>query len=236
MRVRGSVMPRGAFSIESLPNKEGYVRVRFYENARPYTEETDMGTSSGWEYDEYTLEILHTDTLSEEIDNQYERYLEQAKLKELYAQPYDPARDKQLREHVDASVSATSIAFVTLAESGGIDDVTAGEHAELFGAWAPDVKYEAGNLRQYNGRLWRCVQAHTSQADWTPDVAVSLWAKAADPAEEWPVWSQPVGAHDVYTEGDKVSHNGKHWTSSVDGNVWEPGVYGWTESETEKGG
>ena len=67
-------------------------------------------------------------------------------------------------------------------------------------------------------------------ADWTPDTAVSLWSVAADPAEEWPAWSQPVGAHDAYAAGDKVSHNGKHWTSSVDNNVWEPGVYGWTEA------
>ena len=46
--------------------------------------------------------------------------------------------------------------------------------------------------------------------------------------------SQPVGAHDAYAKGDKVSHNGKHWTSNVDSNVdsnvWETGVYGWTEA------
>ena len=52
---------------------------------------------------------------------------------------------------------------------------------------------------------------------------------SADPAEEWPEWSQPVGAHDAYNAGDKVSHNGKHWTSAMDGNVWEPGTYGWDE-------
>ena len=42
-------------------------------------------------------------------------------------------------------------------------------------------------------------------------------------------WSQPIGAHDAYSKNAKVSHNGKHWTSSVDSNVWEPGVYGWEE-------
>lgn len=39
-----------------------------------------------------------------------------------------------------------------------------------------------------------------------------------------------VGAHDAYAAGDKVSHGGKHWTSTADANVWEPGVYGWTEA------
>lgn len=123
----------------------------------------------------------------------------------------------------------SSIVFVALAESGDIDPVTAGEHADIFSPWEPDVKYEVGNLRQYDSQLWRCIQAHRSQADWTPDIAVSQWARAADPAEEWPEWSQPIGAADAYNEGDKVRHNGKHWISTVNANVWEPGVYGWTE-------
>ena len=126
-------------------------------------------------------------------------------------------------------VSALSVTFVALAESGGLDEVTASEHAELFAPWAYPVAYTAGQLRRYNGTLYKCVQAHTSQADWTPDTAVSLWIVAADPAEEWPAWSQPIGAHDAYAKGDKVSHNGKPWASNVDSNVWEPGVYGWTE-------
>ena len=53
------------------------------------------------------------------------------------------------------------------------------------------------------------------------------------PAEEWPEWSQPLGAHDAYSKGAKVSHNGKHWISDLDANVWEPGQYGWTEAPAE---
>ena len=108
--------------------------------------------------------------------------------------------------------------------------MTAGEHAELFSSWEPNVNYAAGNLRKYGGQLYRCILAHTSQSDWTPDVATSLWSRATDPTEEWPEWSQPVGAADAYSEGDKVSHNGKRWISNVGANVWEPGVYGWTEA------
>lgn len=124
---------------------------------------------------------------------------------------------------------AASIAFVTLAEAGSIDDVTAGEHMDVFSPWASAVSYKTGNLRTYNGKLYRCVQAHTSQDDWTPDAATSLWALTSDPAEEWPAWSQPVGATDAYAKGSKVTHNDKRWISDVDANVWEPGVYGWTE-------
>ena len=122
---------------------------------------------------------------------------------------------------------AAVIAFVVLAESGQVDDVTASEQSMLFAAWVPGVAYSAGQLRQHNGVLYRCVQAHTSQTGWEPDVATSLWAVTSDPAEEWPAWSQPVGAHDAYAAGAKVTHNDQHWISTVDGNVWEPGVYGW---------
>lgn len=85
------------------------------------------------------------------------------------------------------------------------------------------------NIVQYQDRLYRCLQSHTSQADWNPTAAVSLWVEIADPTEEWPEWKQPTGAHDAYAQGAKVSHNGKKWTSNVENNVWEPGVYGWTE-------
>lgn len=138
--------------------------------------------------------------------------------------------NKLLMEQVSAQSAVASITFVTLCEVGTLDMVTASEHAELFAEWAYPIAYTVGQLRRYNGTLYKCVQAHTSQADWTPDTAVSLWSVAADPGEEWPAWSQPVGAHDAYAKGAKVSHNGKHWTSSVDSNVWEPGVYGWTEA------
>ena len=139
------------------------------------------------------------------------------------------AENKLLKEQVIAQSAVASIAFVALAESGKIDEVTASEHAELFAEWAYPIAYTVGQLRCYNGKLYKCVQAHTSQADWTPDTSASLWSVAADPAEEWPAWSQPVGAHDAYAKGARVRHNGKHWTSNVDSNVWEPGVYGWTE-------
>lgn len=129
-----------------------------------------------------------------------------------------------------ASVQSISVAaFAALCETQVLDNNTAAQHAELFAPWAYPIAYTVGQLRRHNGKLYKCVQAHTSQADWTPDTATSLWSVAADPAEEWPAWSQPVGAHDAYAKGAKVSHNGKHWTSNVDSNVWEPGVYGWTE-------
>lgn len=139
------------------------------------------------------------------------------------------ALEREKNNPVAQIAAATSIAFVTLTESGQIDDVTATENVDQFSPWAYPVAYAQGNIRRHGGVLYRCNQAHTSQADWAPDVAASLWSKIGDPTEEWPEWSQPVGAHDAYDAGAKVAHNGKHWTSDVAANVWEPGVYGWTE-------
>lgn len=114
------------------------------------------------------------------------------------------------------------------------DAVLLAQPMVMYDEWsAESVEYVSGDIRQYNGLLYRCVQAHTSQATWTPEAAASLWTRIADPAQEWPEWIQPTGAHNAYAQGAKVSHNGKHWISDVANNVWEPGVYGWTERAEE---
>ena len=146
------------------------------------------------------------------------------------APPTIEERVEQLEAELLSAQSAAAITFVTLCETGTIDTVTASEHTELFSPWAYPVDYKTGNIRAHGGKLYRCLQNHTSQETWTPDAAPSLWVGISDPAEEWPAWSQPVGSTDAYAKGAQVSHNGKHWTSDVDANVWEPGVYGWTEA------
>lgn len=113
-----------------------------------------------------------------------------------------------------------------------VDDNTALRMMEFYPEWASDTDYTAGYKVQRGGRLWRCVQAHTSQTGWEPDIAPSLWAKVLIPDETVvPEWEQPDSTN-PYMKGDKVTHNGKTWTSDIDNNVWEPGVYGWTEANT----
>ena len=124
-------------------------------------------------------------------------------------------------------------------QSANLTDEKAMEVADLYPEWAATKAYPENEIVKYGvnadgeTQLYKVIQAHTSQADWTPPASPSLWKRVADPAEEWPEWSQPVGAHDAYNAGDKVSHGGKHWISDQDGNVWEPGVYGWTEVVAE---
>ena len=131
------------------------------------------------------------------------------------------------REEIDKNKLTSDIVFVLLAENGTLDEVTATEHLDAFAQWEPFVPYTVGNLRVYQDKLYKCLQAHTSQEDWTPDKVPALWKEAGNPADEWPQWSQPIGAGDAYMKGDKVSYEEKHWISNTDNNVWAPGVYGW---------
>ena len=124
------------------------------------------------------------------------------------------AKAKQLRQLIEQLA-------VTL------DDETALTGVELFPPWSVGKSYATGDRVQYEGTLYKCVQGHTSQADWTPPATPALWTAVS--LDEYPAWVQPTGAHDAYSKGDKVTHSGKRWASDVDNNTWEPGVYGWTE-------
>ena len=101
--------------------------------------------------------------------------------------------------------------------------------AALYPTWISKVgeQVNAGERLWYDGKLYKVVQGHIVQEGWTPDTAVSLFTEVT--IEEWPEWVQPLGSEDAYMTGDKVTHNGIHWVSNVDSNVWEPGVYGWSE-------
>lgn len=111
-------------------------------------------------------------------------------------------------------------------------DILTDEQAEtvpqLYPEWAAGVDYAVGKRVRYQDKLYRCVQAHTSQDGWEPPNVPALWTRTA-PDGEIPEWVQPTGSHDAYNKGDKVRYQGKVWESTVNENVWAPGVYGWDE-------
>lgn len=113
--------------------------------------------------------------------------------------------------------------------STSLDDADALNAVELFPAWAVGTAYAVEERVQYEGTLYRVVQAHTAQADWTPDATPALFVVVS--LDEWPEWVQPTGSHDAYNTGDKVTFEGKHYVSLIDGNVYSPAVYpqGWQE-------
>ena len=110
-----------------------------------------------------------------------------------------------------------------------LDDAAALDAMAIYPAWEIGKAYAVNDRRRYGANLYKCVQAHTSQADWTPDATPALWVKVS--VDEWPEFVQPTGAHDAYNTGDKVTYNGKRYISLIDANVYSPGDYqaGWEE-------
>lgn len=119
--------------------------------------------------------------------------------------------------------------------STSLPDEDALEAVELFPVWKPNTHYEREDGEKIrvrdpeNGFLYRLIpKTHDSLPNWPPRLVPAIWARVDEPSEEWPEWRQPLGSEDAYKADAKVSHNGKHWVNTYgDGNVWEPGVYGW---------
>ena len=125
--------------------------------------------------------------------------------------------------------------FQIMAQQMDLDDETAMEIPDLYEAWDVGKAYEIGKIVKYGvnvdgeTQLYSVLQAHTSQASWTPDVTPSLYKAIGFTDSGVPIWTQPLGATDAYAKGDVVSHKEKIWASDIDANVYEPGVYGWSE-------
>lgn len=117
--------------------------------------------------------------------------------------------------------------------ASGLSEEEAVANAELFPEWIADGNdYAVGDKVRYNSTLYKVLQAHTSQPDWTPDTAVSLYARilAGQEGTEVGEWEQPDSTN-PYKKGDRVIYNGKMYESTIDGNVWSPEAYpqGWQE-------
>lgn len=112
------------------------------------------------------------------------------------------------------------------------DDKQAYDVKMLFKDWAPGTHIETGQYCARNGELYRCLLEHDSQDTWEPENAPSLFAKVLPGQSGTDIgeWVQPDSTN-PYMKGDRVTHNGKTWESDIDNNVWEPGVYGWSEVE-----
>jgi hypothetical protein len=107
-------------------------------------------------------------------------------------------------------------------------DEKALENIYLYPKWEADIDVAKDDRYRDGDTLYKCVQAHRTQQDWPPHLTPALWAVVS--LDEWPEWVQPTGAQDAYNTGDKVHYpdaDGPVYVSTLDGNVWAPGVYGW---------
>ena len=121
--------------------------------------------------------------------------------------------------------------------SAALADADALAAVELFPAWhGSGMDCTAGKRLRHKGKLYKVIQTHQSQPDWPPDRTPALFVEVAKPGEI-PVWKQPTGAQDAYMTEDKVKYpdqNGEVWESTVDNNVWQPGVYGWEKIQKKE--
>lgn len=109
------------------------------------------------------------------------------------------------------------------------------EVASVFPKFVVGKNYKVKEVFSYgenevgDPQLYQVLQAHTSSAEWTPDITTSLYKKIGISENGYPEWAQPLGASDAYNTGDKVSYNGSIYRSTMDGNVYSPETYpaGW---------
>lgn len=111
--------------------------------------------------------------------------------------------------------------------AASLKDADALTTVEFFPKWEVGVSYNINDRIRYNNILYKCIQTHTTQSDWTPDITPALWVKVS--VDEYPEWVQPTGSADAYNKGDKVTFEGKHYVSLIDANTWSPSAYpaGW---------
>ncbi len=145
-----------------------------------------------------------------------------------------PPPAKSSREIVEnAKLKSQQLVLKSILKDGKISKKELIDIAAIFPEFETNVVYRTGDIVRYKRSLYEVLQDHTSQADWLPDSTPSLY-KDHLPKGEIEDWRQPLGAHDAYQTGDRVSFNGVVYISGINNNVWTPGVYGWTVESSEE--
>ena len=188
---------------------------------------TAYATEQGYKEVVYpTLEA--TQLLGNPIENETEITFEvvEKSAEQLMAEKLSEAKvqqDEAIREMQIKQVQTTAQTF---------DGATALDNKFVYPFWEAGINVEVDKRYLYvmNGILYKVLQPHTTQSDWTPDITPALWLKVA-PAGVIPDFVQPTGAHDAYKIGDKVKFNGKTYESLINANVYSPLAYprGWKQ-------
>ena len=99
----------------------------------------------------------------------------------------------------------------------------------LYHTWKADVDYKTNDRFMYEDKFYKVLQDHTSQEDWLPTTATSLYVEITDPSIEYPEFKQPTSSVDAYNKGDKVTFEGKKYISLINANTYSPVDYpdGW---------
>jgi len=135
---------------------------------------------------------------------------------------------RKFNKQIIAGKKAGQIATKNMILNNEIPEEELKDLVALYPEFEVAVSYEIGDIIQYQNKLYEVIQAHTSQADWTPDISTSLFTSKM-PSGVIPEWTQPTGAHDAYNIGDKVTFEGQVYESTIDANTYSPTDYpaGW---------
>lgn len=178
---------------------------------RDDAEPIDNVSKFAWEDDDYVDILRYVEYTPEELERRAEVEEESS---------------------VKSQVKIAAAIFIN-SQAASLSDGQALEVRNLFNDWAwkddagNPIRYIKGDVRRYEGDLWRCRKDHDAQQNWTPSQAHSEWGRIVPP---WEIeeWRQPQpGVFDGYTKGQMVTCDGFTWESDYDGlNVWRPGSVG----------
>lgn len=130
----------------------------------------------------------------------------------------------KLVEEFRRQLQAQNKATKKLVKQSDLSDDELLELIDIYDEWEVGKFVCLGDYCKFDGNLYKVIQEHTTQAEWTPDIAPALYNKV-QPEIVIPEFVQPTGAHDAYKKGDKVTFSGQLYESLIDGNTWSPSDY-----------
>ena len=228
MKVKGNAIPE-AIHIERYLPKAGYVEVRLTENAVQLEENL-------WQYDEYVLQIPQRENLAEEIEANLHDWLITGRTLEVNDNASEMADRKATMDVLGVENPAQAEAKHNAIISAGamLTDEQAVTVIDLYDEWAVGVEVFAGERKQFEGKLYKVLQDHTTQADWTPDKTPALYVEVA-PVGEYREIKDNMLATEAFAKGEIGWWREKSnlYESLIDANVYTPESYpnGWEKVE-----
>ena len=180
---------------------------------------------------QYGIVIHQVNLADQDVVNSAESLLEDFEKVAVLRPIYDlAAEDVDLVKVKIAEAYHSDVVKLATITPNPMEIVSAVAAVKTHADWRAGLSVLAGEVYLYpvDHNLYQVIQSHTTQEDWDPVTAKALYKRYYEPDDDPWEWIQPLGAHDAYPMGAVVLRNGDVWLSTIDANVWEPGVYGWT--------
>lgn len=136
------------------------------------------------------------------------------------------AEKEALAQSAEETINAEEVKKLLRLTADTLPEADLYQYPSVYPAWKPGIQvYDeltspsgVADKLQYKGKLYKVVQGHITQLDWTPDLVPALFT-AYLPPDVIPEWKQPTGAQDAYNIGDKVRFEGHIYESLINKNV-----------------